>query len=139
MAAIREVFSSGPELDRDAAIAQVAHAAGFRRTGSRITEAIDSGLIAAVRRRIVRSQRGLLSIDCRNVGDYPRDLLMSSLLAAMGFAWREREEGIRVAARRLGFRRTGSSIRDAFKSVINGAIRRGLIETDGKLIRKTRS
>jgi hypothetical protein len=139
MAAIREVFSSGLELDRDAAIKEIAHAAGFKRTGSRITEAIDSALIAAVRRRIVRNQRGLLSIDCRSIGYYPRDLLMSSLLAAIGFAWCEREDAIRAAARHLGFRRTGLSIRNAFKSVINGAIRRGLIETDGKLIRKARS
>ncbi len=48
----------------------------------------------------------------------------------------ERDEAIRVAARRLGFARTGSRIRKAFKSAINGAIRRGLLEYDGILIRK---
>lgn len=47
-------------------------------------------------------------------------------------------EAIRAAARHLGFKRTGSLIRDAFKSAINGAIRRGLLEYDGQLIRKMR-
>jgi hypothetical protein len=41
-------------------------------------------------------------------------------------------------ARRLGFARTGNRIRDAFKSAINGAIRRGLLEYDGQLIRRVR-
>jgi len=54
----------------------------------------------------------------------------------MGRNWLERDEAIRLTARRLGYARTGSRIRDAFKSVINGAIRRGLLEYDGTLIRK---
>ena len=48
-------------------------------------------------------------------------------------------EAIRAAARHLGFKRTGSLIRDAFKSAINGAIRRGLLEYGGEMIRKTRT
>jgi hypothetical protein len=78
----------------------------------------------------------MLSLDCRTIHDYPRELLTNALLAAMGRAWIERDEAIKAAARHLGFRRTGSAIRDAFKSVINGAIRRGLLEYDGALIRK---
>ena len=49
----------------------------------------------------------------------------------MGTAWFEREELIEQTARWLGFRRTGPVIRDTLKSVINGAIRRGLLEYDG--------
>ena len=47
-----------------------------------------------------------------------------------------RDDAIRAAARRLGFQRTGRQIKDAFKSAINGAIRRGLLEYDGQLIRR---
>jgi hypothetical protein len=53
------------------------------------------------------------------------------LLAAMGAAWSTCHEAITAAARHLGFRRTGDKIRKAFKSAINAAIRRGLLERDG--------
>ncbi len=54
----------------------------------------------------------------------------------MGKKWWVRDDAIRAAARRLGFRRTGSQIRDAFKSTVTGAIRRGLLEYDGKSVRR---
>jgi hypothetical protein len=56
----------------------------------------------------------------------------------MGIIWWKREEAMVAAARHLGFRRTGSQINRAFKSAINGAIRRGLLEANSRLIRKTR-
>jgi hypothetical protein len=138
VAAIREVFSQNSELDRESAIREVAHALGFERTGSRITEAIDSALIAAAKRGVIQNNRGVLSLLSRNIGDYSRDELINTLLSVIGVVWWDREEAIRAAARHLGFRRTGSLIRDAFKSAINGAIRRGSIETDEDLIRKIR-
>lgn len=49
-----------------------------------------------------------------------------------------REDAIRAAARWLGFQRTGRAIQEAFKSVINGAIRRGRLEYEGSRIRKLR-
>ena len=139
VAAIREVFAQNSELDRDSAIREVARTLGFGRTGSRITEAIDSALIAAAKRGVIQNNRGDLSLLTRNIGDYSRDELINTLLSVMGVAWWEREEAIRAATRHLGFRRTGSAIRDAFKSAINGAIRRGLLERDGELIRRTRN
>jgi hypothetical protein len=54
----------------------------------------------------------------------------------MGVVWWERKDAIKAAARHLGFRRTGRVIRDAFKSAINGAIRRQLLEYDGQLVRR---
>jgi hypothetical protein len=54
----------------------------------------------------------------------------------MGRKWWARDDAIRAAAHRLGFRRTGSQIRDALKSAINGAIRRGLLEYDGNRVRR---
>lgn len=139
VAAIREVFSQNSVLDRDSAIREVAHALGFGRTGSRIAEAIDSALIAAVKRGVILNYRGALTLLSRSIGDYSRDELINALLSSMGAVWWEREEAIRAASRHLGFKRTGSLIRDAFKSAINGAIRRDILERDGNLIRRTRS
>ena len=54
--------------------------------------------------------------------------------------WSDREEAIVAAACHLGFRRTGANIRAAFKSAINAALRRGLIEANGpQQIRKMRN
>jgi hypothetical protein len=61
------------------------------------------------------------------------------MLAAMGSIWWDREDAIRAAARRLGFRRTGKRITKAFKSAINAAIRRGLLKSEGSQIRKTKN
>jgi len=57
----------------------------------------------------------------------------------MGAVWWDREEAIVAAARHLGFKRTDSQIAKAFKSAINGAIRRGMLEYDGNLIRRPRT
>ena len=66
--------------------------------------------------------------------------LIDILLAAMGQGWSDREAAIVAAARHLGFRRTGTNLRAAFKSAINAAIRRDLIETNGpQQIRKMRN
>jgi len=54
----------------------------------------------------------------------------------MGRGWTERDKAIRSAARWLGFQRAGRAINDAFKSAINGAIRRGWLEYEGYRIRK---
>jgi hypothetical protein len=56
----------------------------------------------------------------------------------MGKKWWTRHDAIRAAARRIGFSRIGRQIRDAFKSAVNGAIRRGLLEYDGLFIRRAR-
>ncbi|CAN5478777.1 hypothetical protein BH20ACI3_BH20ACI3_02160 [soil metagenome] len=74
----------------------------------------------------------------RTINDYSRDELVNALLKGMGKKWWTRDDAIRDAARRLGFRRTGRQIRDAFKSAINGAIRRGLLEYEGDMIRRVR-
>lgn len=138
VAAIREVFSQNSELDRDSAIREVAHTLGFERTGSRISDAIDSALIAAAKRGVIENKRGYLSLLTRKIADYSRDELIDTLLSVIRAVWWDREEATRAAARHLGFKRTGPLIRDAFKSAINGAIRRGLLESDGQLIRKAK-
>jgi hypothetical protein len=135
---VRQIFSAGAELDRESAIREIARSLGFQRAGSRIAEAINSALIAAVKRCVIANDRGVLFLLRRNIGEYSRDDLIFALLGAMGNKWWYREDATRAAARYLGFTRTGSAIRDAFKSAINGAIRRGLLEYDNSLIRKRR-
>ena len=83
--------------------------------------------------------REQLSLLWHSIEQYTPDHLVDILLAAMGGRWWTRDEAIMAAARHLGFRRTGEKIRKAFKSAINAAIRRGLLERDGPdYIRRTR-
>lgn len=138
MAAIREVFKSGKALDPDTAITEIARVLGFRRTGARINEELRSALRTAIHRHIIDRAKGVIKIECLTIDDYTRDELIESLLAAMGSTWWDREEAIRAASRRLGFRRTGNRIIKAFKSAIKGAIRRGLLESDDHIIRRSR-
>jgi hypothetical protein len=56
----------------------------------------------------------------------------------MGGAWWDQDEAIRVAARYLGFRRTGKNLKTAFTSAIRGALRQGTLERDGSMIRQVK-
>ena len=116
--------------NRETAMREVAHELGFERTGSRIQERLDSELIAAVRRGVVSNDRGELSLATRTIEDYSRDYLKTLFLSDMGSVWWDREEAINRAARYLGFARTGARIYDSFKSIINGLIRDGRLESD---------
>lgn len=136
LATMREVFQSGTRLEADSAIRTVAHALAFARTGSRIEDRWRNTLRVVVQRRILANKQGAYRLDRRSIADYEREEILDILLAAMPRAWVEREEAIRAAARHLGFRRTGPALQEAFKSAINGAIRRGLIESNKDWIRK---
>jgi predicted nucleotidyltransferase len=138
MSAIREVFSAVESLDQETAVIQIARVLGFRRTGARIADELRSALRTAIRRHIINRDKGVISIECTTIDDYTRDELIETLLAAMGSTWWDREDAIRTAARHLGFRRTGNRITKAFKSAINGAIRRGVVKADGVMIRRGR-
>ncbi len=137
LASIREVFSTGAQLDAEAAIRAVARALGYARTGPRIYDNLKNNLRVAVQRGIIRNEQGEYRIACRTINDYSQDERVAALLSAMPRGWTERPVAIRAAARHLGFRRTGSAIQDAFKSAINGALRRKLLEADNNLIRKS--
>jgi len=131
MAVIRDVFSTGGPRSRDEAIRDVGAALGYRRIGPRIRQGLDDYLRTAVRRGILENRADGLRIHCRNIGEYHLDFLVEQLLAGMGGKWWTRDDLIYGTARWLGFRRTGQVIRDALKSAINAAIRRGLLERDG--------
>ena len=136
MAAIREVFSAVGSLDPDTALTKTARVLGFRRTGARITEELRSALRTAIRRDIITREKGVISIECATIDGFTRNELIDTLLTTISSTWWDREDAIRASARRLGFRRTGNRITKAFKSAINGAIRRGLLQADGGFIRR---
>lgn len=108
----------------------------YARTGARIHQRLKTTLRVAVQRGILINEQGEYRLDARSIADYTQDECVAALLASLPRGWTAREDAIRAAARYLGFRRTGSAIHDTFKSAINGAIRRGLLEYDKELIRK---
>jgi hypothetical protein len=91
----------------------------------------------AVRRGILESSGEEVAIATRNISDYERDFLKGQFLASMqGRGWTDRSESIRTFARWLGFRRTGPYIEEAARSLINGLIREGRLESEGSEIRR---
>jgi len=145
VATVRTVFTglgARDGLPREAALRAIADELGYERLGSRVRTAAEDALATASRRRIVVTVKGedgesILVLATRSIDDYTRDECVQYLIAAMrasSAAW-DRDDAIAAAARHLGFRRTGAAIREAFKSAINAAIRRGLLEKDGQKVR----
>ncbi|HZV13284.1 MAG TPA: hypothetical protein VFA55_08715, partial [Candidatus Kapabacteria bacterium] len=137
LAFIREIIAEagGEGMEREELIRETGYRFGFERIGPAIHETISDDVIAASMRGIVKRIKGIYYIDCHNINDYPLDLLKKYLISEIGRIWTEQDEAIRRTSRYLGFRRAGPNIFSAFKSAINGAIRQGKIERDGKLIR----
>jgi hypothetical protein len=134
---IRQLFRSAEVRSRDEIVAELKAVAIELGNTEQVEEEIDSAIRTAARRSILESRGDKLTLCTRSIADYRRDALKDQFLASMqGHAWAEREEGIRRFARWLGFRRTGPSIDDAGRSVINGLIRDGRLESNGSQIRR---
>lgn len=124
-------------MDREEVIRQIGRQMGAERVGSRIRDLIESGLNAASRRSITYTDNRGLRAFCRTIDDYKRDDLKNVLRSVVGRTWTDEAEAIRLGARYLGFRRTGSRIEQAFRSAIRGGLRQGTLERNGNLIRAT--
>jgi hypothetical protein len=136
-AEIRRLFNDGAVRERDASIVELARRLGYHRTGSTIRETLNNALITAVRRGILQNEHDQLSLLCRNIEQYERDFLKNQFIASLGGrTWFARDDAIRAFARWLGFARTGSNIEDAARSLINGLLREGRLESDGANIRR---
>jgi hypothetical protein len=137
MALIRRFVGESQPIERDAAIKGLTSELGYERVGSRVREILDNAIRTAVRRGILSNEGGDLSVFARSVADYERDLLKEQFLASLqGGAWQDRDEAIRGFARWLGFRRTGSQVDETARSLVNGLLREGRLETDGPSIRR---
>ena len=119
------------------AIDEMARTLGFQRTGTRIREELDNAIHTAALRRVLVSEGGLLRLAARSIEQYERAFLKDQFLASLsGRQWIERDEAIRRFARWMGFKRTGQAIDDAARSLINGLIRDGRLESDNDRIRR---
>jgi hypothetical protein len=134
---IRHMFDDGEQRERDAAVDALARELGYRDAGSRIHEAIENALRIAVGRKILANDGAALRLSARSIEQYERNLLKQQFLASLsGRPWIERDDAIRDFARWMGFRRTGRSIDETARSLINGLLREGRLERQGPLIRR---
>lgn len=135
---IRHLFGDGQERERDRAIDALARELGYQRTGTRIHEELDNALRTAVRRGVLTSERSTVRLFARTIEQYDRDFLKEQFLASLsGRQWIEREDAVRAFARWMGFRRTGPAIEDTARSLINGLLREGRLESQGSQIRRS--
>ena len=135
---VRQTFSDGVDRERRRTIHELARALGYLRTGSRIDEELDNTIRTAVRRGILESKNGMLKLAVWSIEHYDRAHLKDQFLASLsGQRWVDRDDAIRGFARWMGFRRTGSAIDETARSLINGLIREGRIESDGGMIRRS--
>jgi hypothetical protein len=134
---VRQTFGDGAERKREAAIDELAHALGHQETDSRTDEGLESAIRAAVRRGILESKNGMLKLAAGSIEQYDRAHLKEQFLASIsGHRWVDRDDAIRTFARWMGFRRTGASIDETARSLINGLIREARLESDGRQIRR---
>lgn len=134
---LRSMFNGSGARDRDDLIAALAELSGCDLNGPRTKDDMTSVIRTAVRRGILENNGDGLSVATHNISDYERDFLKVQFMASMqGGGWTERTESIRMFARWLGFRRTGPYIEEAARSIINGLIREGKLESEGSEIRR---
>jgi hypothetical protein len=135
MCDIRQILRGAEVRTREDIIGQLQAPAG--NLDNSIREELENAVRVAVRRHILESRREGLTLATRNIADYERDFLKDQFIASLqGRAWTERENSIRRFARWLGFRRTGPSIDETARSLINGLIRDGRLESKGSQIRR---
>ena len=133
---IRSVFNSGAPRDRGVALRDIARALGSQRLGSRISKVIDDAIVTAVRRGILKNERGTITLLCRSIERYEREFLKDQFLASLGRSWRGRTPATSAFARWLGFARTGPTIAGTVRSLINGLLREGRLESRSDQIRR---
>lgn len=129
---IRKLFSTGGPRDREAALKELASALGYQRLGSAIRDVLHRDLLTAVKRGILENDRGELRLLARSLEDYDRAFLKTQFLAAMGRGWVEREEAIYRWVRWMGYGRTTEGMFDFGRSLINGLVRTGVVEVEGR-------
>ena len=123
-------------MTRDELVRQTAYGLGYRRTGSRIADALDDAIRTAVRRGFVERAEDQLKLYRSPIDTWDRDWLKREFLAAIGRPWLEREDAIRAFSRWLGYRRTSSLFDETARSLINGLLREGRLEANANFVRR---
>lgn len=108
---IRGIVTKREGLRQDALIVLVAEKIGYGSSGSNVIAVIKKALDESVRRAVVYIDNGGYWIDCRNISEYPSDLLREFFLSAVGRRWLTRDDAIRAVAEYLGFHKIGSAMR----------------------------
>ena len=137
MCRIRQLFGEGGARDRETALKQLSLSLGYQRLGTKVREILERDLLSAVRRGILINNGGHLQLATGGLDAVDRDELKDGFLAAIGRSWIDREEAVRAFARFLGYARTGPVLDDTARSLMNGLIRDGRLESDGPNLRRT--
>jgi hypothetical protein len=137
MCRIRQLFGEGGARDRETALKQLSLSLGYQRLGTKVREILERDLLTAVRRGILINNGGHLQLATGGLDAVDRDELKDGFLAAIGRSWIDREEAVRCFARFLGYARTGPVLEDTARSLMNGLIRDGRLESDGPNLRRT--
>jgi hypothetical protein len=136
MIKIRQLFSGSEVRDPEELADDLARALGHTTVTEDLAYQLSHAIDVAVRRGILERREEGLAIMARSIDDYERHFLKDQFVASQeNGSWVDREDSIRRMARWLGFKRTGPSIELIAKSVINGLIREGRIESKGSQIR----
>jgi hypothetical protein len=138
MLKIRQLFSGSEVRDPGDLADNLAQALGHGAVTEHLAYQLSEAITVALRRGILERREEGVAILARSIDDYERHFLKDQFVASQeNGSWIDREDGIRRMARWLGFKRTGPSIELIAKSVINGLIREGRIESKGTQIRRT--
>lgn len=136
LAKLREIFRDGKERDRDALIAELALAHGWKKVGANIRSTLERHLLLALHRNVLeKAGRHELRLAAKSIDRYPRDFVKKQFLVALGPGWVERDEAIRRFARHLGFQRAKKRIRESAKSIIRGLAQQKRIQIEGRYVR----
>ena len=152
-AAVEDVVRVEGPVHVDEVVRRIRTLWGLQRAGNRIREAIERGVLIAVRRRAVARDGEFLRLPDapvlvrRRNGDPPArvELIADAELAeAVQLVLRTefatpREALIDAAARRVGIQATTSTVAARLGVVIDNELRRGRLAVDGELVRPIRS
>lgn len=141
MCIIRSLLTAGP-MSPENLIKQTAYGLGYQRAASSISTALEGVLLAAARRGITERQLGMIQLKAHSITDYEDVHLREQFLAAMnrqGSGLIEREQAIRLFARRMGFARTGPIITEIGTSLIRKLLRSGRLHASDTRIRYLRA
>ncbi|GEM_PF-95866 len=137
IAAIRQAFGAAMRLDREDLMKATSVELGYTRLGKRVAKAITGGVNAAIRRGVLEDRDGSLWLTAPNLQSHDREVLIASITSCMRKNGVTTDEDLmREVLVHLGFQRLTSHAEEAMKGAIRTAIRRGILQREGELLRR---